>query len=159
MKLIPALLVLTVLLNSCKSDNCKCAPPLIESTITGRWEWVKTTTPSRSFTPAEAGYSREMNYFNALDSDFVTFYQNDSLKKTLTRDRTFTQINSDNKSFLQKFRDNQYLKFYIKPEIENGNFLLEISEPMNVYKAEADTIRHLFRYAGQANKMVLVNFK
>lgn len=159
MKLISALIILTVLLISCNRDNCKCVPPPLESTISGRWEWIKTTTPSRSFTPADAGYSREMNYFNALDSDFVTFYKNDSLKKTLTKDRTFIQISADNKSFLQKFSYDLYLKFYIKQEIENGNFLLEISEPMTVYKAEADTIRHLFRYAGEANKMVLVNFK
>lgn len=114
----------------------------------GKWEWVKTVSPSRTITPLSEGYSRVLQHENDGNRDYIAFYQADSLYLQLTQSRTFYQEDKERFTVLNQY-GSQYLKYYLTRSTGNTNREMQTSALMNTYTEKADTIRHYYRYIGR----------
>ena len=139
--------VFSLLLQSCEKPDCGCAPPL-SSELMGKWEWVKTVSPSRTITPQTVGYGRLFQHENDGSRDYIAFYQNDSLYLQLVQSRTFYQEDKKKATVLEQYGA-QYLKYYLTRGSDNGAREMQTSELMKSYAEEADTIRHYYKFVGR----------
>lgn len=142
-----SLLLVFCLLQACEKPGCGCAPPLA-SELMGKWEWVKTVTPSRTITPQTAQYTRILHHENDGNADYVAFYQNDSLYLKLVQSRTFYEEDKKQLTVLEKY-GSQYLKYYLTRGSDHVAREIQTSELMKTYTEKADTIRHYYKFVGR----------
>lgn len=140
-------LVFCSVLQACERPDCGCAPPL-SSELMGKWEWIKTVSPSRTITPQSMKYSRVFHHENDGSRDYIAFYQNDSLYLELTQSRTFYQEDKKQFTVLEQY-GSQYLKYYLTRGSDNVAREMQTSELMKMYSEKADTIRHYYKFVGR----------
>jgi hypothetical protein len=136
----------TFLLQGCPSKSP--APVPIASRLVGRWEWTKTVTPTRTFTPELTGYREELNFANDGNFDFVAFYRNDELKRKLVETRGAGQTDNKANTVLLKYGNDGYIKYYLKFSQDHVVEQIETSDLLPVYSEQADSVRHFYRYVG-----------
>jgi len=135
-----------VVLVGCEKSRCGCAPPL-SSGLMGKWNWIKTVTPSGTITPQTAGYNRIFQYENE-GYNYIAFYKNDSLYLKLLESRNFGDEDLGKLTILKQY-GSQYMKYYLNKNTGNGPLEMQTSELMNTYSEKADTVRHYYVYSNR----------
>lgn len=137
-------LSLSCLYQSCEKRGVDLA---LTSGTKGVWEWVRTTTPTRTLTPQSLGYTKQMAVLSDNASiPYVAFYRNDTLQHRLnetSRDTNHTFIDTERSTVLIQYGGAGFLKYYIATNT-NGE-TLTISELLNPYTSLADTVRSVYK--------------
>lgn len=143
-------LMACLFLQACEKPNltCGCVASPLSSQLMGKWEWVKTVTPSRTITPQIMKYSRIFQHENDGSRDYIAFYRNDSLYLQLTQSRTFYQEDKKQFTVLEQY-GSQYLKYYLSGSTDYTSREMQTSELMAIYSEQADTVRHYYKYKGR----------
>ncbi|MCF0057196.1 hypothetical protein [Dyadobacter sp. CY356] len=140
--------VVAALFSSC-GRNCGCGPipQSVYGDLPGRWEWIKTTTPSKTIWAKDAGYSRRMDFVNdkIIHANKISFYKNDSLERDFLISKVLEE-NWEEKSILLKYNSDAQLKIFRHNELINEHYDIEMSEIMPEYSIEADTVRHFYHF-------------
>ncbi|KAA9347782.1 hypothetical protein [Larkinella humicola] len=132
---------------ACDKPGCGCAPPL-SSELMGKWEWIKTVTPTQVITPQTMGNRRILQHENDGNVDYVAFYQNDSLYLKLVRSRNFNQEDKDQRTILENYGTHQ-MKYFLIGRDYRVTREMQTSDLMKAYTEQADTVRHFYKYAGR----------
>jgi hypothetical protein len=141
------LLALAFFTISCR-EKCACSPPAsIYDDLLGSWEWVKTTTPTKTILAENAGYSRTMNiaFDRKVQAVRIIFYQNDSLQHDILVSKKL-EDSRENKSVLLQYTKDIQMKYFRLDERHNNHYDIEASEIMPAYNVTADTVRHHYRF-------------
>jgi hypothetical protein len=118
----------------------------LAASIRGTWEWVKTTSPTRTTTPQTLGYSQQLSIGTDETGNVVAFFKNDLIQRRLYETKTDT-----NHVFVDEVRQTVLIQYgksgYIKYLIVNGqnSTTLTVSEVLNPYTLQADTIQHVYQ--------------
>ncbi|MEO6287250.1 MAG: hypothetical protein ABIN80_00020 [Dyadobacter sp.] len=120
------------------------APPL-SSELMGKWEWIKTVTPSQTITPESVGYSRTFQHEND-GSDYIAFYQNDSLYLRMVESRDFYKEDLAQLSVIKQY-GSKFIKYYLSRNPGSDIREMQTSELLNSYENSVDTVRHYYRYS------------
>jgi hypothetical protein len=141
------LLLIAILFSCGRSCGCYPDPKSVYSDMYGKWEWIKTTTPTRTIWAKNAAHKKAMNFLNDPDvqATKISFFKNDSLETTFLISKVL-EDSWETKSVLLKYNYAAQLKIFQLPEITNQHNDIEISEIMPQYSAEADTVRHRYQY-------------
>lgn len=147
MKVISTFLILTlcVFATGCEHKLCGCIAPPLSSEAMGKWEWLKTVTPSQTITPESAGYSRTFEFEND-GSDYIAFYQNDSLYLRMVQSRDFYKEDRDKHTFINQY-GSKFIKYYLSRNPPNEIREMQTSELLSSYENAVDTVRHHYRYS------------
>jgi hypothetical protein len=139
--------IVAILLSCARSCGCDPGPLSVFSDMYGKWEWIKTTTPTKTIWAKDAGYRRKMTFLDDPDvhATRITFFKNDSLETTFLISKVL-EDNWETKSVLLKYNYAAQLKLFQLPEMTNQHYDIEVSEIMPVYSIEADTIRHYYQH-------------
>jgi hypothetical protein len=138
------LVLLSFLLSGCPSNKTKLYT--ITGGTKGTWEWIKTTSPTRTSTPQSKGYSQQLSIGTDQMGNVVTFFRNDSVQRQLYETHTSIDHMSgdiDKQSVIIQYGQSGSIK-YIVPNGENS-ITLFVSEVLNPYTVQADTIQHLYQ--------------
>jgi hypothetical protein len=141
-------IILATILSACENGvpTCGCVAPPLGSTLMGKWEWVKTITPTKTITPENAGYKRTFQYDNDGNSDFIAFYKNDSVYVRITPVRGSYKEDLKQNTIIQQY-GSQFLKYYLKKGPYNSPTEQEMQTSELLPSQNAvDTIRHYYRY-------------
>ncbi|SFF31321.1 hypothetical protein [Spirosoma endophyticum] len=98
----------------------------------GKWEWIKTVTPSRTISPQTEGYNLTFQHENDGRSDYIAYYKNDSLYRRLVQSRTFYQENRAQLTILEQY-ESQHLKYYLSRGSNYASREMQTSELMTLY--------------------------
>lgn len=130
-----------LILNSCEIKD----PIPLSSKLIGRWEWVRTETPSKTITPETEGYKEDLSISNNGDFDYAVIYREDTLWLSLIETRRIYE-ESDNKarSVLIPYRNGGFIKYFLKFDQNKIVQEIERTELMDEYSKFADTIRHVY---------------
>ncbi|MCF2447632.1 hypothetical protein L0657_26995 [Dyadobacter sp. CY345] len=140
--------ILAALLLACenKVPNCGCVAPPLASTLMGKWEWIKTVTPTKTITPENAGYKRTFQYDNDGSSNFIAFSQNDSVYLRFAPVRGSYKEDLEENTITEQY-ESKFLKYYLKKGSYNwpAEHEMQTSELLP-FQNSADTIRHFYKY-------------
>jgi len=127
--------------------RCGCGTAPKPDVLSGKWKWVKTTTPTRTLTPGSEGYTKTLDLTMDYRANVISI--NDSLEKEIFYIATLEEEVVDGvlKSRLVQYYNQIYIKYYFKPEHHNGRPVIELSEMMKSYDPAADTVRHHYEFA------------
>ncbi|MBE9461288.1 hypothetical protein ACFP1I_20880 [Dyadobacter subterraneus] len=134
--------------SSCEK-SCGCGPRSnsISGYLPGKWQWIKTTTPSKTILAKDAGYAKTMEYSydQKIGAYKIDFYKNDSLETNFLISKVLDD-NWETKSMLLKYNGDAQLKIFGLPTDSIYNDInLITSEITPKYSSEADTIRHFYQ--------------
>ncbi len=142
-------LCLACLLQSCPSQRMMVNT--LGGNITGTWEWVKTTTPTRTFTPQSVGYTKQLAVLTDNIGRYAAFYKNDTLQHRLnetTKDTNHTFIDVNRQTVLIKYGGAGFIKYLVT---NTGNStMITASEVLNPYNIQADTVHSLYKRTSKA---------
>lgn len=115
----------------------------------GKWEWVKTITPSDTITPETVGYEQTFQFDNDGKNNFIAFYKNDSLTLRLVPVQSAYQEDVQENSFIEQY-GSQFLKYYLKKGTYNWPTEHEMQTSEFLPSRDATgTSRHHYRYLGR----------
>ena len=139
------ILLFSGLILSC--GRCGCEPGPEPDVLSGKWKWIKTTTPTRTLSPDSEGYTRTLDLQTGYGANVI------SINDTLQSEIFFIKILQEDvvdgvlKSRLIQYYNQIYIKYYFKPQHHNGRPDIEVSEMMfKDYDPAADTIRHHYEF-------------
>ncbi len=119
-------------------------PPLAAELI-GRWDWVRTVTPTRTITPASAGYAEDLSISNNGNNDYAVFYRSDTLRIKVEQDRSVYEVaDNRNNTVLLRYWAFGYVKYFLRFSQDKTVENIEFGDPMAVYSEKADTVRHYY---------------
>lgn len=142
------IIILIAFFTSC-SKNCGCGPipESIYGDIFGKWQWIKTTTPTKTILAKDVGYTRSMEVVNdrTIGASKIVFFKNDSLETNFLISRILNE-SWEEKSILLKYNGDAQLKIFRGDAPINDHYDIEISEIMPEYSIQADTVRHFYHF-------------
>jgi hypothetical protein len=112
----------------------------------GRWQWVKTVTPTRTLTPQLTGHTQSLST-SQFDADTLTFYQDQQVNCRLNPDQSTNLTNVidlRSKTMLRSYLDSTQLhRYYIKFFFDAAQdaTTMQTSAPLVYLNPEYDTIR------------------
>lgn len=126
--------------------SCEKSHPIpLTSKLVGRWEWVRTETPSKTITPETEGYNEDLSFGNNGDYDYVVIFREDTLWLPLFVSRSKDgEIDYKAGTVLQAYRNGNYIKYFLKFDQNKIVQEIERTELMDEYSMSVDTIRHFY---------------
>lgn len=145
-----ASLGIAYLAQGCQSHDAS-PDSLIPSATKGRWEWLRTTTPTRVLTPQSVGYTKELEINSDDQGAYIAFYRNDTLQRRINEsssDTAHTFVNASRSSVLIKYGGAGYINYVVVVGSDKATISLTVSELMNPYSAVADTVKSVYKNVG-----------
>lgn len=122
----------------------------LSTSKTGTWEWVRTTTPTRTLTPQSVGYTKQLAVATDNGKNYVGFYRNDTLQRRINEtptDTTHTFVDVDRQTVLIKYGGAGFIKYQVGNTEQD---MLTISEVLNPYSLQADMVHSLYQRTSKA---------
>ncbi len=130
-------------------SGCHQDPTLpLASYLGGRYEWTKTTTPTRTITPGTAGYHEDLTLYNDSKGQYIAFFRADTLFYLGDVSGTPTESDSKGSALLYAVRSSgntAYIKIYLSFNADNSVELISTSRVMTTYTGSADTVRSFYQ--------------
>ena len=142
--LISGLIGVACLLQSCPSNKNNEFYSLTGATK-GSWEWVQTTTPTRTITPQSIGYTQQVAVTSDNAGAYIAFYRNDTLQRReneTSTDTAHTFVDDTRRTVTVKYGGAGFIKYTLIVD----NTTLTISEFLpNSYTP--DTVKNVYKKA------------
>ena len=149
-----SLLVLMLLLSSgCKDNDCGCVPPF-SSNLMGKWEWVKTITPSGEvLTPETFGYTKSFSFGNSakINGNYL-YIAEDGKDPIVLSEHTFKGQNGFSEGWLLMQFGAKHGKFFLVKNSQNTYPELIATDLVDDYSKGFGEARHYYKRAGVADK-------
>jgi hypothetical protein len=138
------LVCLSLFLSGCPAHKAKLYT--LSGGTRGTWEWIKTISPSQTITPQTRGYSQQLSIGTDQKGNVVAFFRNDSIQRLLYESQAdLDHISADinKQSLIIQYGQAGSIR-YIVPNGQSSTTLF-VSEVLNPYTTQADTIQHLYQ--------------
>ena len=144
--------------SSCKDNDvpCGCAPPF-SSNIVGKWEWVKTITPTDEvITPQTAEYAKSLSYGNSekVNGNYL-YIAEDGKKPVVLPERIFTgKIDPSDASagWLTMQFYSKYIQLLLIKNTDNSYQEMIATDLIDDYSKGFGETRHYYKRVGAPDK-------
>lgn len=151
-------MLMLLFLSSCKDDDikCGCAPPF-SSNLIGKWEWVKTITPSGEvITPQTVGHGKSLSYGNSAKVNGNYLYTTkDGETPIVLPERVFTdpiaQSGASEQWLTMQF-GSKYIKLLLVKNSDNSYQEMIATDLIEDYSKGFGDTRHHYKRAGVPDK-------
>jgi len=145
------ILVFCLLLQACEKRDCDCVPPPFGSQLIGKWQWVKTSTPTGEITPQTLGHGKSLSYGNDGSRNYLYLTEDGQAPKVFYQDNSVGESDRDQGLIVGQF-SGAYMQFILKKASDNTYQTMTTTDMVSSSSQGYGPNRHSYKRVGIPDK-------